>query len=136
MYLQNKAGKTNQTGAYGEEIAVRFMENKGFLVLERNFTKKWGEIDIITLKGATIHFVEVKTVSHETKAELAQCKYAGIRPEENLTLEKYRKLARTIESWIAAEGYKGHYQLDLVAVHVVPHETYAQVEYFENIVVG
>ena len=86
-------------------------------------------------KDASVHFVEIKTVSHETKVKLEAEKRLGYRPEEQVTREKYQKLARTIDTWLQQENYKGHYQLDLVTVHLVPQETYAQVEYFENIVV-
>lgn len=122
-------------GRIGEEIAWQFLSERGFALLERNYRQKWGEIDLITQVGMTVHFVEVKTVSHETRAAIDAIRRAGYRPEEQLTRAKYDRLARTIATWIAKEGYKGHYQLDLVTVHVVPHETYAQVEYYENIVI-
>ncbi|HMA78673.1 MAG TPA: YraN family protein [Candidatus Paceibacterota bacterium] len=124
-----------QTGQIGEEVAWQFLSAQGFTLLERNHRQKWGEIDLIVLRDITVHFVEVKTVSHETKSAIKTSRQAGYRPEEQVTKGKHQRLARTIETWLAQEGYKGHYQLDLVTVHVVPHETYALVEYYENIVV-
>jgi len=133
MSKNNQTNTKKQLGSLGEEIAACFMKNQGFVLLERNYLKKWGEIDLIMQKDATVHFIEVKTVSRETKDQLAQTKMAEYRPEEQLTAQKYQKLARALESWLLAESYKGHYQLDLVTVWVVPRETYAQVEYFPNI---
>lgn len=36
-----------QLGQWGEEIACKYLENKGYKILDRNFRQKWGEIDII-----------------------------------------------------------------------------------------
>lgn len=133
MKLANKLGKNNKTGAIGEEIAARFMKNRGFSLLEQNYQKKWGEIDLIMQNGTDIHFIEVKTVSHETKSQLEQAKQQGFRPEEQLTADKYAKLARTIDTWLAKEKYTGSYQLDLITVRLVKAEKYSQVEYFPSI---
>ena len=39
--------KSQQTGEIGENVAVKFLMKHGFSIIERNYTKKWGEIDII-----------------------------------------------------------------------------------------
>ena len=43
-----------------EEEALRFLQKKGYTILERNFRSRWGEIDIIARDGEYIVFVEVK----------------------------------------------------------------------------
>lgn len=48
-------------GKQGEEIAARFLQEKGYRILIRNYRWKNGEIDIICLDGGTHVFVEVKT---------------------------------------------------------------------------
>src|SRR3989344_2519447 len=52
-------------GRLGEDIAVKYLENKGFLVIERNYLKKCGEIDVIAKKAGITHFIEVKSVTRE-----------------------------------------------------------------------
>lgn len=52
---------TRQIGNLGEDYTVRFLEKNGCEILNRNFTIKGGEIDIVAKKGDIIHFVEVKT---------------------------------------------------------------------------
>ena len=47
-------------GKEGEDIVVKFLERSGYLILEKNFTAKYGEIDIIAENGDFIAFVEVK----------------------------------------------------------------------------
>jgi Holliday junction resolvase-like predicted endonuclease len=52
-------------GNLGEEIAEMFLMKRGFSPMGRNYTRKWGEIDLIMEKKGKLHFVEVKTVSRE-----------------------------------------------------------------------
>ena len=47
-------------GNIGEVITIQYLEERGFTILETNYTTKLGEIDIIACKGNVIHFVEVK----------------------------------------------------------------------------
>ncbi|MEX0888089.1 MAG: YraN family protein [Patescibacteria group bacterium] len=50
------------TGSWGEDSARKFLENKGFKPIEKNFkTPRWGEIDLVMRDGDTLVFVEVKT---------------------------------------------------------------------------
>lgn len=49
-----------QLGNNKEEYACRFLENKGYIIKERNFRYKHGEIDIIALKNNELVFIEVK----------------------------------------------------------------------------
>lgn len=48
-------------GDFGEEIALKYLEKKGYQILDRNFLKPYGEIDIIAIKDDILTFVEVKT---------------------------------------------------------------------------
>ncbi|OGO78017.1 MAG: YraN family protein [Clostridiales bacterium GWB2_37_7] len=47
-------------GAFGEEMACGFLVKQGYKILERNFSCKAGELDIIAFDGDTIAFIEVK----------------------------------------------------------------------------
>lgn len=55
-------------GNIGEEVAARYLEDKGYQILERNFYCRQGEIDLIAIRGSLenreIVFVEVKTISN------------------------------------------------------------------------
>ena len=53
--------KNPDLGTSGEEIACRFLRNKGYTILQRNYRARSGEIDIVARIDSTIIFVEVKT---------------------------------------------------------------------------
>ena len=59
-YMKNFTSNSQKIGQVGEDIACKFLMKHGFTVLERNYTKKWGEIDIIAQKEDVLYFVEVK----------------------------------------------------------------------------
>ncbi len=133
-----RATKTDnkKTGNIGEEIAARYLERKGFQIINRNYLKKWGEIDIVTrATSGKVHFVEVKTVSYETRQDLQQAVTRRTwRPEENVHPLKLKKLQRAIESWLSEHKYPGEWQIDVAAVRIVPREKYATVKYIPNVI--
>lgn len=51
---------TRARGAVGEDEAVRWLEARGYRVLERNYTCRGGEIDLVALDGEVLAFVEIK----------------------------------------------------------------------------
>ena len=51
-------------GKYGEDVAIRFLEQKGYKIIERNFSCRQGELDIIARNNEYIVFIEVKTRSN------------------------------------------------------------------------
>ncbi len=139
MKQSDKKGLKNKVGGYGELIATRYLARNGFVVIDTNYLKKWGEIDIVareTLNNKPIiHFVEVKTVSYETKADLERAvSYGTYRPEENVHPKKIKRLARAIESWIMENHSDNDWQIDVVAVRIVPREKYATVKFIPNVI--
>ena len=49
-----------ELGALGERLAAKYLEGKGYRILERNFRCRMGEIDLIALRGNDLVFTEVK----------------------------------------------------------------------------
>ncbi len=131
----SKKENNKKVGNYGEEIASLYLQKNGFEILNRNYLKKWGEIDIVARRTGKVHFVEVKTVSYETKNQLSASVSRGTwRPEDNVHAYKLKKLYRAIESWLMEYKYEGDWQIDVMAVKVVTREKYATVKYIPNVI--
>ena len=55
-----------ELGKRGEDAAAQYIKKRGYRIVERNFSCKLGEMDIIALDGKTLCFIEVKTLSDNT----------------------------------------------------------------------
>ena len=95
-------------GRQGEELAARFLADKGYRILERNWRCPLGEIDLIAeYLGVTV-FVEVKTRS-------------GLQyghPFEAITIAKLARLRKLSRAWCDAAA-SGQRQIRIDAIAVV-----------------
>lgn len=124
--------RRRKTGDLGEDLACQFLVKRGYQILERNYLRKWGEIDIVAKKGEVIHFVEVKSVSRVTLSKNVSDE-TPYRPEENMHPGKIRKLMRTIETYMLHRKLDCQFQLDLVTVRMDMHTRKARVELLERV---
>lgn len=130
-----KKGAKNITGGIGENLAAYYLHQQGYSIVDSNYLKKWGEIDIVAQKGKNMHFVEVKTVSYETKEQLQYAvSHETWRPEDQVDERKLKKLGRAIETWVAEHTYEGTYQMDVMAVRIVEDELFASINLLENVI--
>lgn len=128
--------KHNEIGALGEKIACQFLKNKRMKVIETNYWKPYGEIDIVARENKTTHFIEVKSVSYlpagrQVKGE-PTVPYGTIRPEENLHPGKMKKLSRVIESYIISHE-TDEWTFDLICVYIDQKNRKAQVKWLKDI---
>jgi putative endonuclease len=121
-----------QTGNAGEDVACQFLVGKGFAILERNYLRPWGEIDIVAEKGGTVRFVEVKAVSRESLPDISR-ENGGYRPEEQVHPAKLRKVARTAEMYMNEKGDQRDYQIDVVGVFLDMKNRKARCRLFEQV---
>lgn len=126
-------GKTQRIGNIGENIAVAFLESKGYTIVTRNYNKKWGEIDVVAKMGDITHFVEVKTISRESKSPVSREKDIEYRPEENMHRKKIERLHRTMQSYLGEFNIEGEWQLDLVAVKIFLKDKTAECKILLNV---
>lgn len=82
---------TRRVGQIGEDIAAQYLKKHGYKILERNFSTRHGEIDIIAKHGTYFVFVEVKR-RFSTEYGL---------PREAVTPSKQQTIARCATYWLA-----------------------------------
>src|SRR5579872_2488219 len=78
-------------GMTGESIAAKYLSERGFKILKRNYREKFDEIDIVaeSRKDGLIFF-EVKTMLYQKKPNQTN----QLLPEDNFTKSKYKKTKR------------------------------------------
>jgi len=134
-------------GNIGENCAAEFLVRRGYEILDRNYLRKWGELDIVARRGEILHFIEVKSVSRRTdywpqdKGGLSAGKQvthgtSAYRPEENVHPQKLKRLSRAIQTYIL-EKRLDHmdWQLDIMTAYVDEEARKARVEILENIII-
>lgn len=128
--------KTQKLGEIGENIAVRFLVKQGFTILDRNYTKKWGEIDIVAQKASKIHFIEVKSVTRATFIGLDKETLDNYRPEDNMHPWKLQRLSRTIQTYLISEkvGDDTEWQVDLIVVFLNEKDKKAKIKLVKDII--
>ncbi len=104
--MGNNFISTAEVGDLGESIACRFLTEKGFGIVTRNYWKKWGEIDIVAEKNGKIHFIEVKSVTCENVSLQVMLKASEYRPEENVHPKKLKRMRRVIQSYLIEKNIK------------------------------
>ncbi len=117
-----------KVGELGETVSVKFLMKHGFEVLERNYTRKWGEIDIIAKKDNKLYFIEVKSVSHVTNG--------GYRAEDNMHPWKMKRISRTIQTYLLEKDIDEdiEWQCDLFVVNLNMETRQGRVEVVSDII--
>lgn len=114
-------------GNIGEDVAVRYVQSKGFTLLERNVRFVLGEIDIVAKKGKIIHFFEVKTSLHGSRE-------TQTNPIERISREKLRKMQNAVLLYMKKERLPDTpIQLDGISVILNQKKRSASVQVFENL---
>ncbi|MCK5027805.1 MAG: YraN family protein, partial [Candidatus Pacebacteria bacterium] len=124
-----KQQNTQSVGALGEDLACRFLVKKGFEICDRNYRKKYGEIDIIAKKHGRLCFVEVKSALRNIGED------EEYRPEEKVHRQKLRRLSRAIETYLL-EKSKLHENWDflVLVVFINKEDRSAIVKCIEDVV--
>ena len=126
-------------GKLGEDIAVKYLEKHGYKILDRNYRKPWGEIDIIAsenigknqflaLLSQELVFIEVKTQNQEFEW----------RPEENITRHKKHQLSRIVTTYLKSNKISEdqNWRVDVLAITLDFKTKNAQIEHIQNIMLN
>ncbi len=102
-------------GDIAEENTCKFLQQQGFMILERNFYSRFGEIDIIATKSDLLHFIEVKSAQDYERAL------------QNITPKKLQRILKTVDVYLKKRPTQASYCIDVAAV------TPEGIELLENI---
>lgn len=128
--MKDKTQK-QKVGDIGEELASKFLVKHGYNVIERNYWKVFGEIDIICKKDGLLHFVEVKTVSRRT----FQVRDDEYRPEDNVHPHKLKRIGRTIQTYLIEQHVKVDWKFHVVTVLVNSEGKTAKISIMKDIII-
>lgn len=113
--------KNRETGRLAENLAVEALKNKGYRILESNFSNRFGEIDIIAKDKDILVFVEVKAKKGMDFG----------MPEEMINPQKLKRVQN-----MAAVYMKGKIlpcRIDVVAVVLSPTDDLLRLTHYENV---
>jgi putative endonuclease len=114
---------SKEIGALGEKIAAEYVTRLGYVIRERNFRSREGEIDIIAQKDDFLVFVEVRT----------RRSHSFGTPEESVTAKKKERLLALAEAYIEGGDDLPHsWRIDVVALELGPDGEVSRLELIEN----
>jgi putative endonuclease len=119
MKTENKA-----IGWLGEKMAMEYLKTKGYEMVERNFSTRFGEIDLICRENGVLVFVEVKTKKGQE---------FGL-PEEMFTHYKYEKVKRMAVMYLG--GREVPCRIDMVAVELDGDNRPRQIKHYQNVILS
>jgi len=91
-------------GDFAEERAVVYLQERAYIIVDRNYSSRFGEIDIIAQKDGVLHFVEVKSAD---EFELAI---------QNITSKKLSRIIKTAQMYMSKNCYDGAFTFDAIIV--------------------
>lgn len=116
-----------EAGKKGEEIAAKCLQDKGYKILERNYSTRFGEIDLIVVKNNILSFVEVK---------LKQSEDFGM-PEEMIGRDKLARVQRMAEFYLLENPDKARtyetYSIAAVCIVIDRDNKIKRINLYENI---
>lgn len=115
-------------GDIGEFEAGVFVMKQGFKILVRNYTKPWGEIDIVAEKDGIIRFIEVKTSIYYPNSSFT--------PEIRVDWRKKQKLKRICETYLCESkaSKDQEWQIDVISVILNEDDSVREINHIENAV--
>lgn len=100
--------KQKDFGNRGEQMALAYLQNLGYQILNVNWRNKYWEVDIIAKDQNILVFVEVKSRS--------KVNYGN--PEDFVDLKKQKNLIQAADAYLELTDYEGEVRFDIVSVYL------------------
>lgn len=108
-----------QLGHEGEQLALDYLLAKNFVLLQRQFRSRWGEIDLVMNDGSALVFVEVKL--------RRQSHYGS--PLEAISKIKQQRMYKTADFYLMKYPHSGPIRFDVVGIV----QSKGQINTFEHV---
>jgi len=117
-------------GDLGEKIAQKFLEEKGYRIIDNNYSKRWGEIDLVAKSPDDfLIFIEVKT---------REMKYgpSSFLPEDSVNFWKQQKIIKTAKTFLYENKYPEDtfWQIDVISIEINTESRRAKIRHLKNAV--
>jgi putative endonuclease len=113
-----------QLGRTGEELAAEHLERRGFVILDRNYRTRWGELDLVACDDERLVFCEVKTRT-----------LGSASPLEGFREAQRRRVRRMALTWLQEQGrrtYVPDLRFDAVGVTIDATGRLVALEHLEG----
>ena len=127
-------------GAKGEQLACDYLIKNGYKIIDRNYWKPYGEIDVVAQKGSDLYFIEVKTVSSTSDFVKLLTENPEMldnyQPEDNIHPWKIKRLSKVIEIYLSEKNIDEDqdWQVDAICVYLKKgSDKLLKIEYLEDI---
>jgi len=110
----------NDLGKKGEQLAVDFLLNKGYSIIERNYRFQKAEVDIIAQLKETLAIVEVKTRS---KIDFGN-------PQDFVKPKQIQNLVKVVDEFVIANALDVEVRFDIIAI--VKDNKQFKIEHLED----
>ena len=107
-------------GKIGEQMAAKYLTDKGYIILEHNYRRGHLEIDLIALDGDNLVIVEVKSRAYDTV----------LQPEDAVVHKKRLALIRLANEYVKMHGRKENVRFDIVSI--VSNANGTEVKHLKN----
>ena len=121
---------TKRLGQQGEAIAAKYLIDKSYKILDRNYRNIIGEIDIVGKKDEVLVFIEVKTRDSINAQHFL--------PEQSVTSHKQAKLRKLCEIYLNEHKHRDNqeWQIDVISIIIDKSTQKARINHIQNAVYG
>lgn len=113
-------------GRRGESLAARYLAERGYVILDRNWRCDAGELDLVARDGDSLVCVEVRTRRGRSLGS----------PEESITAAKQERLRNLAWAYMIELDWAGDCRIDVVAIEMDRRGRLQRIDHYENAVVG
>ena len=124
MEKENKVTYRQKIGKWGESQAEKYLIQKGLTVIDKNFRRHHGEIDLICLENENVVFVEVKTRTNEN---------SGF-PEDAVTEKKQKNISLVAEIFMEENPNFKKSRFDVIAISGNPKSKNISINWFKDVI--